>query len=253
MILSGKSVHSAKWIHGGDSVAIRQRALDIGLAGAGLLVFAVPMLAIALLVWVDGGRPVLFPQRRLGQRGRRFSMYKFRKFRTGGVESGAAVTVTNDCRLSGIGKILALTKCDELPQLWNVLKGDMSIVGPRPEVEAFANCFEGPYRGILEFRPGIFGPNQVFFRNEAALYPPDRDPEEYYRTVLFPLKGRVDLAYFQNRSIGQDIVWIIRSVFAVFWLKARHRGDLRIVDKVDDWILKHNQAVPRVIRVLQDI
>jgi lipopolysaccharide/colanic/teichoic acid biosynthesis glycosyltransferase len=105
---------------------------------------------------------------------------------------------------------------DELPQLWNILKGDMAIVGPRPETFELASCFSGHYLRILDYRPGIFGPNQVLFRNESSFYPEDSNPEQFYRDVLFPFKANIDLEYFSSRTLVSDIGWIIRGILAVF-------------------------------------
>jgi hypothetical protein len=115
-----------------------------------------------------------------------------------------------------VGKLLLRTKLDELPQLWNILNGEMSVVGPRPETPAFADCFGEAYGKVLDYKPGIFGPSQVFFRNEGSLYPNDRDPERFYRDVLFPLKARIDLDYFPHRTMMGDLAWIFRGMLAVF-------------------------------------
>jgi lipopolysaccharide/colanic/teichoic acid biosynthesis glycosyltransferase len=212
------------------------RALDLTVAFAALLFFMPLMLFIALAIWVESGSPIFFAQIRLGQRGEHFRLYKFRKFHEKGTTKGRALTVANDCRLTRIGKFLAQTKLDELPQLWNVLNGDMSLVGPRPESLNFADCFDDRYRKVLDYKPGIFGPNQVFFRNEGALYEPSGDPEQFYRDVLFPLKARVDLAYFAQRNFLFDIAWILRGVFAVLgWSFLPHIGG-NAVEQVEAWL-----------------
>jgi lipopolysaccharide/colanic/teichoic acid biosynthesis glycosyltransferase len=185
------------------------------MASAGLLVLCPCMMLIALAIWLESGRPILFSQIRLGQSGRQFRIYKFRKFRSE-CGAGCGVTVSHDARLTRLGRFLVATKLDELPQLWNILRGDMSTVGPRPESLSFADCFTRDYRRVLEHRPGIFGPNQFYFRDEGSLYPEACDPEQFYREVLFPLKARIDIAYFSHRTLGADIGWIIRGVLAVF-------------------------------------
>jgi lipopolysaccharide/colanic/teichoic acid biosynthesis glycosyltransferase len=91
--------------------------------------------------------------------------------------------------MTRVGRILERCKLDELPQIWNVLRGDMSIVGPRPETTEFANCFTGRFVQVLDYRPGLFGPNQAIFSRENALYPSDEEPHEFYRNVLFPIKA----------------------------------------------------------------
>jgi len=115
--------------------------------------------------------------------------------------------------MTKIGAILERTKLDELPQLWNILKGEMSFVGPRPESVRFAHLFKGDVAGVLRHIPGLFGPTQIAFRNEADLYPADRNPEAYYQEVLFPQKARLDIEYFQKANCLTDINWIIRGMW----------------------------------------
>ncbi len=194
------------------------RALDILLAGTGLVVLGPLMVLIAAAIVIKGGRPVFFAQTRLGQGGRHFRMYKFRKFRLNHGAPDVPLTVKNDARMSKLGRVLAATKLDELPQLYNILKGDMAVVGPRPEPLALADCLSGVYSAVLDYRPGIFGPVQVAFRNENALYPPHTDPTEFYRKTIFPLKAELDLSYYPHRTLLKDILWIIRSVLAVVGL-----------------------------------
>lgn len=213
-----------------------KRVLDVVVAFAGLVCLAPLMVLIAFATFVDGGRPIFFSQVRLGQRGQYFRLYKFRKFHAKGQVNAQALTVKNDPRLTRVGKFLARTKLDEVPQLWNVFRGDMSIVGPRPETLDFADCFGESYQNVLAYKPGIFGPNQVFFRNEGRLYHKDRDPEKFYRDILFPLKARVDLMYFPNSNIWDDIAWIARGVFAVFGWSPLPRGGKNLLEEVEQWI-----------------
>jgi len=195
-----------------------RRILDLVIAGTSLVLLGPIMTLVALAIWVESGRPIFFSQVRLGQMGRHFRMYKFRKFYKGSGAIDCPVTIRNDCRMTRLGGFLARAKLDELPQLWNILKGDMSVVGPRPESLDLADCFVGFYRRVLDHKPGIFGPNQVVFRDEALLYPDPLDPQQFYREVLFPLKASIDLAYFPNRTIPSDIGWIICGVLAVVGL-----------------------------------
>lgn len=191
--------------------------MDIAFATAGLLGFAPSIMIIALAIWMDSGRPIFFSQARLGEAGRHFQIYKFRKFRND-CDDGYGVTIKDDRRLTRMGRFLVATKLDELPQLWNLLRGDMSMVGPRPESLKFADCFAN-YREVLDYKPGIFGPNQYYFRDESLFYPDGSDPEQFYRDVLFPLKAEIDLAYFPERTIGADLGWIARGILAVFGLR----------------------------------
>ena len=213
-----------------------RRVFDVAFALAGFLVLAGPIAVIAMAVCIESGRPVFFSQTRLGRRGRHFRLYKFRKFHRDADAGGRAVTVKDDSRLTRVGNFLERTKLNELPQLWNVLKGDMSMVGPRPETLNFADCFRDGYQRVLDYKPGIFGPSQVFFRNESALYPAGCDPHQFYRDILFPLKACIDLAYFPDRNMYSDIAWMFRGVLAVFGgLSFRSEG-MYSVEELEGWI-----------------
>ena len=216
-----------------------RRGFDCLLALAALICLAPLLAVIAAAIWIESGGPVFFSQTRLGQGARRFQLHKFRKFsdraRHGQTQQhGLSITLRNDPRMTRVGCLLERTKLDELPQLWNIVAGEMALVGPRPESLAFANCFNGASLGVLDHRPGIFGPCQAVFRNESLLYGAAPDPEDFYRNVLFPLKAQIDLAYFSNRSALSDLVWVVRSVTAIFgWsplpsFEASPLDDLRI-------------------------
>ena len=192
-----------------------RRALDIVCAGVVALVLAPVMLIVTLAIGIDSGTPILFSQLRLGQNGRSFRMYKFRKFRPDCDNRGCPLTVKGDDRMTAVGRILAASKLDELPQLWNVLRGDMSLVGPRPESLAFADCFRNGFERILHHKPGLFGPCQVMFRDESKLYPADGGVKEFYRQVLFPAKAEIDLAYFSRRTLISDLGWILRGAWMI--------------------------------------
>jgi lipopolysaccharide/colanic/teichoic acid biosynthesis glycosyltransferase len=172
-------------------------------------------IVVAIAIVIDSGFPVFFAQERLGLHGRRFWMLKFRKFPSNVGSSTRPLTLANDPRFTRVGKFLAKAKLDELPQLWNVVRGDMAIVGPRPEVPDFGGCFAGPFHRVLDYRPGIFGPSQTAFLAEGTFYPPDQDPQEFYREVLFPAKAALDLAYYPSRNIFRDIKWVLRGVLGV--------------------------------------
>lgn len=192
------------------------RCLDIVITAMAALLLSPLILVIGFAIWLEDGRPILFRQHRLGQGGRPFCMYKFRKFSATCGTDGCPLTMVEDVRLTAVGRVLAAAKLDELPQFWNVLKGDMAIVGPRPESLIFADGFQNGFERVLDHKPGLFGPSQVLFRNECQLYPAEADPARFYREVLFPAKARFDLAYFPHRTLLSDIGWIIRGVFAVF-------------------------------------
>ncbi|CDX43511.1 Sugar transferase [Mesorhizobium sp. SOD10] len=192
-----------------------RRAIDIIAACLGLIVLSPLMLLIAAALLIEGGRPVLFVQPRIGAGGQLFRMYKFRKFYPQCDTAGLALTLANDARMTTVGRFLAFSKMDELPQLWNVLKGDMALVGPRPESLSFAECFRDGYEAVLQYKPGLFGPAQIMFRHEAHFYPRDVEPTAFYKEVLFPAKAKIDLSYYGRRTILSDAALIIRGVFIV--------------------------------------
>jgi len=213
------------------------RAVDVALAAGGLIVLAPLLVLVAVAVWLDMRSSVIFVQLRVGMHGQHFRLYKFRKFdEKSPARGGGPLTLNNDPRMTRLGRMLAQTKLDELPQLWNVLKGDMAIVGPRPESIDFAGCLDG---WSLHHRPGIFGPAQVFFRNEAVLFQnrEGRDLERFYREVVYPLKARIDDAYYPNRSLAQDIIWVFRGILAVFGWTMPLQGPSDLPGEVENWIL----------------
>ena len=207
-----------------------KRLFDIVLAAIGLVVAAPLMALIALAIKIDSPGRVFFSQKRLGQGGEVFWIHKFRKFPDDWGTKGAKVTVAGDARMTRLGRVLERSKFDELPQLWNILIGEMSFVGPRPESLDFADSFTGEFARVHEFKPGIFGPNQISFRNESEMYPPDRDPEAFYREELFPAKARNDIEYFDRANLLSDLGWIIAGVWvslveAINWKRLiRQRG-----------------------------
>jgi lipopolysaccharide/colanic/teichoic acid biosynthesis glycosyltransferase len=196
-----------------------RRAFDLAVAAGALVLTAPLMLTIALAVRLETPGPILFGQTRLGRGGHPFTMYKFRKFRADAGTQGCPLTMRDDARMTGVGRALMRSKLDELPQLWNVLRGEMAVIGPRPESLAFADCFRDGFERLLEHRPGLLGPAQIQFRDEAALYATgSADAPRFYRSVLFPAKARIDLAYLRRRTLGSDARLLLQGVAAVFGL-----------------------------------
>jgi lipopolysaccharide/colanic/teichoic acid biosynthesis glycosyltransferase len=195
--------------------ALGRRLFDILGAFSGAIILSPIIAAVILAIWLESGNPLLFGQTRLGLRGRQFRMYKFRKFKPDCAPDGYPLTMEKDHRLTRVGRVLAASKLDEIPQLWNELRGDMSIVGPRPESTSFADCFSNGFEGVLEHKPGLFGPSQVLFRYESQLYPENVPPVDFYRRVLFPTKAKIDIDYFSNRTFASDIRWIVRALLAI--------------------------------------
>lgn len=186
-----------------------KRAFDLALALPGLVVSA-PVIAIAaMLARRDTGASGIFRQQRIGRHGRSFTVYKIRTMRA--VE-GTSVTTVGDARITPLGAKLRRWKIDELPQLWNVVKGDMSFVGPRPDVAGFADVLTGEDRVVLELRPGITGPATLKYRNEEQLLASAQDPEAYNREVIWPDKVAINREYLANYSLARDIAMIWQTV-----------------------------------------
>ncbi len=180
-----------------------KRAFDLACALLGLLLFW----WIILLAWfvstIETGKNGFFIQERVGKDGRRFGLIKIRTMRDDmGVES--TVTTAEDPRITFFGRLLRRMKIDELPQLWNVLRGDMSMVGPRPDVPGFADRLTGEDRKILEVRPGITGPATLKYRDEEILLAEQEDPERFNRERIFPDKVRLNREYVENYSFWRD-------------------------------------------------
>ena len=177
--------------------------LDKFFAFAGLLVASPVMFVVALLIRVkmpDGS--VFFCQKRVGRNASLFTIYKFRTMTQH--SEGSSVSVAGEARITALGAFLRRYKIDELPELWNVLKGDMSFVGPRPDVPGYADRLQGEARKILELRPGITGPATLKYRDEEFLLSKVPNPQEYNDVVLFPDKVRLNLYYYYHPSLADD-------------------------------------------------
>ena len=187
------------------------------------------LMVVALLIRVKmPGGPVIFRQKRVGRHGRLFTMYKFRSMTVG--HSGSSVSVAGESRITPLGAKLRRYKLDELPELWNVLKGDMSFVGPRPDVPGYADQLQGDSRRVLLLRPGITGPASLKYRDEEELlahvqdvidekgeminekYGVIRSVQEYNDRVIYPDKVRINLYYLDHYSFVKDIQMILCTV-----------------------------------------
>ena len=176
---------------------IKKWIFDRVVSFVGLLILWPVMLVVAMLIWrkMPGG-PVIFTQKRVGQAGRLFTMYKFRSMTVS--HSGSSVSVAGESRITPLGAKLRKYKLDELPELWNVFIGDMSFVGPRPDVPGYADKLCGEDRRILELKPGITGPASLKYRNEEELLANVDNPQEYNDKVIFPDKVKLNLYYSGN-------------------------------------------------------
>lgn len=171
---------------------------------------------VLLVIWtlikvkMPGG-PAIFAQQRVGKDGKLFTMYKFRSMTMG--HAGGSVSVAGESRITPLGAKLRRYKLDELPELWNVLIGDMSFVGPRPDVPGYADLLKGENRLILKLRPGITGPASLKYKNEEELLAQVDDPQTYNDEVIYPDKVRINLGYYYHHSLLGDLKLILETVF----------------------------------------
>ena len=177
----------------------------------GLLLIWWLLIVVAVLIKVKmPGGPAIFKQTRIGRHGKPFTMYKFRTMTVN--HSGSSVSVAGESRITPLGAVLRKYKIDELPELWNVLKADMSFVGPRPDVPGYADALTGDDREVLLLRPGITGPASLKYRNEEEILAAVDNPQIYNDTIIFPDKVRINRYYLHNYSFVSDIKMILCTV-----------------------------------------
>jgi lipopolysaccharide/colanic/teichoic acid biosynthesis glycosyltransferase len=185
-----------------------RRLCDVVCAAAGLLLLWPVLAILALIIRLRDGSPVLFSQMRVGRGGKQFRMWKFRSMRVGA--TGSAVTAAGDARITPTGAWLRRFKLDELPQLVNVLRGDMSLIGPRPEAPQYVNGWAPAWKAVLQVRPGITDLATLLYRNEETLLAAASNVDEFYREAVLPAKLRLNLAYLRMRCFSRDVklVWL---------------------------------------------
>lgn len=194
--------------------AFLKRLFDVLASAVGLVILAPLLAVLAVLIRLGDNGPVFFRQERVGRGGRTFRIHKFRTMRV--ANSGALVTRSDDNRITPLGAVLRKWKLDELPQLIDVLKGDMSIVGPRPEVPNYVALWDPAAREeILRFRPGISDPAAIAFRNEQEELAAVDDPEAHYVEVILPAKVSMYLDYVRNQSFFGDLKLILGTFVAI--------------------------------------
>jgi lipopolysaccharide/colanic/teichoic acid biosynthesis glycosyltransferase len=179
----------------------------------GILILSPLLITISLYILFTMSFPIIFKQKRIGLYGEPFILYKFRTMDNTTYEN--TVSIKDDHRVTRHGSFLRKYKLDELPELWNVLKGDMSFVGPRPDVPGYADRLEGEDRKLLLMRPGITGPASLRFINEEELLANVEDPQKYNDEVIYPAKVKLNLQYYQNISLWKDIKIICKTVFGM--------------------------------------
>ena len=201
--------------------AVLKRLFDIVVSFFGLCLLWPFLIVIAVLIRVKmpGGKAV-FTQQRIGRGGKLFTIYKFRTMKV--EHHGSSVSVAGESRITPLGAMLRRYKLDELPELWNVLKGDMSFVGPRPDVAGYADFLKGDDREILQLRPGITGPATLKYRNEEELVAMQETPQQYNDEVIWPDKVKINRYYLHHYSFVSDLKMIL---FTVLRRKMLYNGE----------------------------
>ena len=218
-----------------------KRIIDCLVAGL-LLVALLPLIVlVAIAIKLDSPGPVFYRCRRVGFRGSELAMLKFRKMTQGA--GGLALTTAGDARFTRVGRLLAATKLDELPQLWHVLRGEMSLVGPRPEDPEFVALYPAQYDAILNVKPGVTGLCQIAFIRESKLLDPD-DAVASYITRLLPAKVELDVLYAQQRSLRMDLGILAWTAVAILRRKSvtldRNSGRLALRRRSSSPVAQHN-------------
>ena len=191
-----------------------KRILDILISIIGILIVFIPLLLVLILATISTRKNGLFLQKRVGKNAKLFTIYKIRTMYDD--ENQYPISIKNDKRLTLFGKFLRNYKLDEIPQLFNVLFGDMSIVGPRPDIEGYADKLTGNDRIVLNVKPGITSPATLYFYNEEDLLAEATNPKEYNDTIIWPKKVILNNEYVQNWSFKSDCKIILKTLFKYF-------------------------------------
>jgi lipopolysaccharide/colanic/teichoic acid biosynthesis glycosyltransferase len=191
---------------------VRKRLFDIVFSMSALFFLSPLLVFISFFIKIDSRGGVFFRQIRMGKNFIPFRMYKFRTMQPRSEKKGLLITVGGDSRRTNFGRILRKTKMDELPQLFNVLKGEMSLVGPRPEVSKYVNEFKDDYRDILKVRPGLTDDSSIMYLDEEELLRNQPEPEQYYVKHLLPRKVEMGKQYVKNISVNNDLRLILKTL-----------------------------------------
>lgn len=189
-----------------------KRIIDISFSSAGLLMLSPVFLLVGIMITIEAGGPVFFRQRRIGRKGRIFTIYKFRSMTDPAYPEEGSFDPGDSRRVTTVGKFLRRTKLDELPQLFNVLIGDMSLVGPRPEVEEWVKFYPEKWHKVLSVKPGMTDKASIEFRDEEKILSKSADPEATYRDVILPRKLDLCMDYVNNQSFTGDLRLILITI-----------------------------------------
>ena len=190
-----------------------KRVFDLFFSFFGLIIFLLPILILMIFASFSTQKFGLFSQKRVGRNGKLFKIFKIRTMKVK-IPKEDFITLKNDDRITPFGKFLRAYKLDELPQLYNVLVGDMSLVGPRPDVSGYADYLEGEDRIILSIKPGITGPATIKFKNEEDLLSDQKNPKKYNDDVIWPEKIKINKQYIQEWSLFNDIKCIVNTIIS---------------------------------------
>lgn len=189
-----------------------KRLIDVAGSALGIVLLSPVFAGIAVLIKLDSPGPVFFRQVRVGRGGVSFRIWKFRSMRTDAESAGPGITVGGDPRVTRIGRFLRAKKLDELPQLFNVLRGEMSLVGPRPEIPFYVDLYDAAQRPVLDVRPGITDPASLRYRDEEVTLAAADDPQAYYRDVIMREKIDINLAYRREATVFSDLALVLKTV-----------------------------------------
>ena len=192
-----------------------KRVLDFVLTLTALVVLSPIMLIIGILIVLDSKGPMIYKQERIGKKGKPFCLYKFRTMLTHSDKQGLLTVGDRDPRITHLGYFLRKAKLDELPQLWNVLVGDMSIVGPRPEVAKYVNMYNDRQRKVLDVRPGLTDPASLEYIDENKILASFEHPEEAYIQIVMPRKLELNLEYLERRNFFSDLFIMVRTLMRI--------------------------------------
>ena len=194
-----------------------KRVFDFVFATIGLILLSPLFLFCVLVAKLQSPGPIFYRAQRVGRGGQLFEMYKFRTMVVNADSLGLNLTTFRDTRITPIGRFLRGTKLDELPNLINVIKGDMSLIGPRPETPVYVQHYTEHQKQVLRVRPGMTGPAQILNRNEEEKLKGQVQPEQYYITELMPKKLAIDLQYIETQSFASDLLWLAKTFLAIIF------------------------------------
>jgi len=209
-----------------------KRLFDVAMSIVGLILFSPLFVLLAVGIRLSSPGPIIYSQYRVGLNGQLFAIYKFRTMVQTADKIGSSVTIAQDKRITRFGRILRQLKLDELPQLWNVIRGDMSLVGPRPDVPEVVATYSSEMLEILRVRPGMTSIASLHLRNEEELLAFFPDPEEAYLRIMVPAKVEMAMEHVRRDSFGFDFLILLQTIWAItlgrWWALPEHPTIRRI-------------------------